>query len=93
MDAAKAASGVKLASQVGNGPRNAVLAGLLALVIGVVVWLARRGKAGVAAPTKDLAVPADPTPFSTVAFLRRIRSDHAPASIRNDKASLERADR
>ena len=88
VDAAKAVSGVKLQSRVGNGPRNAVLAGLLALVIGVVVWLARRGKAGVAATTKDLAIPADPTPFSTVAFLRRIRTDHAPVLSETDKLAL-----
>lgn len=88
IDAAKAASGVALKSQVGNGPRNAVLAAISALVIGFLAWLARRKKSDIAAATKDLTIPADPTPFATVAFLRRIRTDHAPALSESDKAAL-----
>ena len=88
LDAAKAASGVKLRSQVGNGPRNTVLLVLLAALTAVMVWILRRKKSGVAEISKELSAPADPTPFSTVAFLRRLRTDHAPTLTDADKAAL-----
>ena len=88
LDAKQAASGMKLKSQVGNGPRNAVLLSLLAVLIAVLVWIVRRGKAGVAEISKELSVPVDPTPFSTVAFLRRLRKDHALVLTDTDKAAL-----
>lgn len=88
IDPAKVADGVKLTSKVGNFPRNAALLGLLAAVIAVLVWFIRRKKAVIQDLKKELAAPADPTPFSTVAFLRRIRTDHAPQLSESDRAAL-----
>jgi hypothetical protein len=89
VDAAKAAAGVKLVSQVGNGPRNLALLGLLAAAVVAVVLMARRKKAVQSAVAKELAAPADPTPFTTVAFLRRIKQDHAPHLSDGDQAALK----
>jgi hypothetical protein len=88
VDAAEAAAGVKLTSRIGNGPRNLTLLGLAGLVIAALVVFLRRKKGGKQAAIKNLTAPADPTPFSTVAFLRRIRSDHAPHLSDKDKAAL-----
>jgi hypothetical protein len=88
VDAAKATAGIKLASQVGNTPRSAVLLGLLAVLIAAGVWLTRKRKTKQSIVTQDLTVPTDPTPFSTVAFLRRIRTIHAPQLSDKDKAAL-----
>jgi hypothetical protein len=88
VDAAKAAAGVKLTSRIGNGPRNLTRLGLAGLVIAALVLFLRRKRGGSQVAIKDLTAPADPTPFSTVAFLRRIRSDHAPNLSDKDKAAL-----
>ncbi len=88
VDAEKAAAGIKLTSQVGNTPRNVVLLGLLALLIAVGVWLSRKRKVRDGIVSEDLTVPTDPTPFSTVAFLRRIRTNHAPQLSDMDKVAL-----
>ncbi len=88
VDAAKATAGIKLDSQVGNTPRNALLLGLLAAVIAVGVWLKRMKKSGPSVVAEDLTVPTDPTPFSTVAFLRRIRTNHAPQLTEKDMSAL-----
>jgi hypothetical protein len=90
IDATKAASGVKLTSNAGNGPRNAVLLGLLGAVIAALVWMARRKKSLTPDLKQELAAPTNPTPFSTVAFLRRIRTDQAPHLSESDKAALTR---
>ena len=88
IDAAKAATGVKLTSQVGNGPRNAALLGSVAAAIAALVWYLRRKKTAIKDLTRELAAPTASTPFSTVAFLRRIRTDHAPHLSESDKVSL-----
>lgn len=88
VDAAKANSGIKLTSQVGNTPRNALILGLIAALIAVGVWLKRTKKSGQSVVAEELVVPVDPTPFSTVAFLRRIRTSHAPQLSEKDKAAL-----
>ncbi len=90
VDAAQAASGVKLAGQFGNGLRNTVLFLLLiAAIVAVIVVLSRKKTTGTAA-TLDLTAPADPTPFSTVAFLRRIRATHDQAMSDSEKAALNK---
>lgn len=88
IDAAAANKGVKLASQVGNGPRNAVIGGAVAALIAFLVWLARRGRKSVAEVSKELAAPQNPTAFSTVAFLSRIRSELDGKLSDSDRGAL-----
>jgi hypothetical protein len=88
VEAAKASTGITLTSQVGNTPRNVVVLALLVLLIAIGVWLTRRRKTTRSIATQDLTIPTDPTPFSTVAFLRRIRTNHAPQLSDTDKAAL-----
>ncbi len=76
VDAAKAAAGVKLTSQVGNGLRNAVWFGILAVLLGGVVWFLRRKKTGGPVAEDGLSAPAEPTPFTTISFLRRLGTVH-----------------
>lgn len=88
VDAAQAATGVKLAGQFGNGFRNTVLWVLPVAAIAAVMVVLRRKKSTSTAATLDLTAPADPTPFSTVAFLRRIRSTHDQAMSDSEKTAL-----
>lgn len=76
VDSAQAADGVRLESQFGNGLRNGVIGGLLAAAIAAAIMYSRRRKPGNTEGADALAIPADPTPFTTVAILRRIRSTH-----------------
>jgi hypothetical protein len=89
IDSAKAAAGVKLSSHVGKGPRIPALLILLAATIAAAVWYLRRKNTATKVLAKELTAPADPTPFSTVAFLRRIRTDHAPHLSESDRGSLD----
>lgn len=88
VDAAKANAGIMLTSHVGNTPRNMVMLGLLAIIIVIGVWLLRKKKTKRSVVTEELTVPTDPTPFSTVAFLRRVRTNLAPQLSDADKAAL-----
>jgi hypothetical protein len=88
VDEARAMAGVKLAGRLGNGPRNTVIGGVLAALVALFVWLARRGKKGVAEVSKELAAPENLTPFSTVAFLRRIRSEFDGRLSESDRSAL-----
>jgi hypothetical protein len=88
IDAAEANRGIKLVSNVGTGPRNGVIAALLALTVSGFVWLMRRGKKISATVSEELAAPANPTPFSTVAFLHRILSHHGERLSDNDRSSI-----
>lgn len=90
VDAAQAASGVKLAGQFGNGLRNTVLALLLIAAVIAVILVLRRKKVSGTSASLDLTAPADPTPFSTVAFLRRIRATHDQAMSDSEKAALNK---
>jgi hypothetical protein len=88
VDAAQAAAGVKLGGQTGGWLRNsAILLLILAAVTAVVVFLRRKA---MTAPEEagGLQIPANPTPFSTVAFLRRIRESHEQALSESEKAAL-----
>jgi hypothetical protein len=75
LDAKQAAAGVPLQSRASSAIRNAGI--VLALVaLGVVVYLLRRAKGRKAhAPAAGLALPAHITPFSVVAFLRRLQRE------------------
>jgi len=88
IDAAKAAAGVKLAGQAGKSPRYMVLVVLAGLLLAAVLWFSRRLKQRTQVATHDLTTPAEPTPFSTVAFLRRIRAEHARQLSERDMAAL-----
>ena len=88
VDAAKAATGLKLAGKAGNSPRNVILVALAGLLVAAVAWFSRRAKKGRQVATDDLTAPSDPTPFSTLAFLRRIRTDHAQQLSGQDMAAL-----
>lgn len=75
LDAKEAAAGVVLRSGGSSLARNLGLGvGALALAVGVLVLARRRPKSSVAGET--LRVPEQLTPFSAVAFLRRIQSEY-----------------
>ena len=90
LDAAQAAAGVKLTGTTGKSARylsiSVVLAALLA---GVLVWLRRKSKGDSGRADATLALPAAPTPFAAVAFLRRVRADHGAAMGDTDRAALD----
>jgi hypothetical protein len=89
VNAQQAAAGVKLSSQVGNGLRNAILIGLLvAAFVGLVTFLRRR-KASAHTTAEALTVPDPLTPFSAVAFLRRIQQHHASRLGENERSALD----
>jgi hypothetical protein len=88
VDPAKAAAGVKLSSQGGNTRRYGVLLAAAVLAIAAFVWIIRRLKPAAAETARELAAPADPTPFSTVAFLHRIRREHSARLSAHDLDAL-----
>ena len=90
VDAAQAASGVKLASPFGNGLRNTVLFLLLAAAIVAVIVVLRRKRIGGSVDSSGLAIPENPTPFTTVAFLRRIRLTHEQSLSDSEKEALSK---
>jgi len=86
--AQQAADGVKLVSQVSNGLRNVSVIVLLgALIAGLVMFL-RRKAAKAHVPAAVLTVPDQLTPFTAVAFLRRIQQHHATRLGESDRAAL-----
>jgi hypothetical protein len=90
LDAAKAAAGVKLPGTVANRTRNAaLLVLLLAAVAFLIVLVARRRKSSVRPPSGQLTIPAEPTPFNTIAFLRRLREDRAEWLTAADRTALD----
>jgi len=52
------------------------------------VWFVRRNKAAGPGTVDALTVPADPTPFTTITFLRRLGSLHATRLSEADQAAL-----
>jgi hypothetical protein len=76
VDASAALTGVKLRSSGSSIARNAMIGiGVLVLGAGAVIFLRKRPLQTQAAD--GLAVPAQITPFSVAAFLRRIQRDYA----------------
>jgi hypothetical protein len=75
LDAKQAAAGVLLQSRAGRGLRYGLVA-LGLVVLGAVAYVLRRaaGRAGPVAAT-GLTLPASITPFTVVAFLRRIQRE------------------
>jgi len=86
--AQQAATGVKLVSQVSNGLRNVTLLVLLgAAIVGLVIFL-RRKAAKAHVPAAALTLPDHLTPFTAVAFLRRIQQHHATRLGESERAAL-----
>ena len=86
--AQQAAAGVKLTNQVGNGLRNATLIVLLGVALAGLIAILRRRKARIHAPADVLTIPAQLTPFTAVAFLRRIQQHHASRLGEHDRTAL-----
>jgi thiol-disulfide isomerase/thioredoxin len=90
LDAKQAAAGVALKSRVSTGLRNAGIA-LLLLVLGAAAYLLRRAKHGPArAAVAAFALPGPITPFSAVAFLRRIEREVGAKLDESARQSLAR---
>jgi hypothetical protein len=89
LDAAKAASGVKLSGTVANRTRNVVLLALLVAAVAFIIIVMSRRKSIIRPPSGELMVPSEPTPFNTIAFLRRIREDRAKLLTAEDRAALD----
>ncbi|MCU0779633.1 MAG: hypothetical protein MUF04_00870 [Akkermansiaceae bacterium] len=88
LDAANAAAGVQLTSTGGQARQlGAWVAGALVLLV-LLVWLARRGKRPVAVKADEFAIPAEPTPFATISFLRRVIATHGGSMKEADHAAL-----
>ena len=89
VDEKTAAAGVKLTNQTSSGLQiAAVLGGLLAVIIAVVVFL-RRKKASAHVGEEDLVVPENPTPFTTISFLRRVGRLHGSHLSPADQSALQ----
>ena len=86
LTAAQANSGVKLASPFGNGLRNILLVCLLLAAIAAVIVFFRRKNTVSSEDSDSLAIPSVVTPFTTVAYLRRLRT--AAALSTSEKAAL-----
>jgi hypothetical protein len=89
VDAKQAAAGVLLSNQVSNGLRNTATLVLLAAALLGLVLILRRRKAKAHAPAEALAIPAQLTPFSAVAFLRRIQQHHASRLGASERSALD----
>jgi hypothetical protein len=89
LDAAMAAAGVKLPGTVANRARNAILLALLAAAAAFLLIVLIRRKSIVRPASGKSGVPAELTPFNTIAFLRRIREDRAKLLTAEDRAALD----
>lgn len=87
IEAKQALAGVTLRSGASSVARNiAIVAGLLVLGVASFLFLGRRPKRAV--PAGGLAVPEQITPFSVVAFLRRIQREYAARLDESSRAAL-----
>ena len=71
----EAAKGIVLSATGSAGAKPWIIAGIALLAMIAVLWFALRSRKPRAAVDKGFTAPAEPTPFSTVAFLRRVRSE------------------
>jgi hypothetical protein len=85
----EALAGVPLRSGVRSGLRTLLwVVVLAALAVGAWLWIRAR-KTAVSGPAESLAVPARLTPFSLVAFLRRVQREFAAKLDEASRASLQ----
>ena len=90
IDPAQAAAGVKLAGSTGSWLRNLILGLGVLVAIAIAVVFFRKKPALAAVSGDDLAVPSNPTPFSALAFLHRLRRSHGQLLSADEKAELEK---
>ena len=77
LDAKQAATGITFKTATGRSLRGAVIA-LLVIIAGIGVWLFQRARSRrPKAVEAGLALPAQITPFTVVAFLRRLQKESA----------------
>lgn len=89
VDAQKALAGIPLAGRVSSHVRNALIA-LGALAVGVGAYLALRARRRQQRqPVETLSLPAQITPFSVVAFLRRILRERAGKLAETERTALQ----
>lgn len=87
VDASTALAGVKLRSSGSSMARNAVIGGgLVVLAVAAVILLRKRPRQTQAA--SGIAVPSQITPFSVVAFLRRIQREYADRLDEDTRVAL-----
>ena len=89
LTAEQATSGIKLVSPFGNGLRNTLLVCLLLAAIAAVIVFFRRKKTTLTKDSDSLAIPSNLTPFTTVAYLRRLRASHALSASENAALSQQ----
>ncbi|BCU79199.1 hypothetical protein [Luteolibacter sp. LG18] len=88
VDAATAAAGVKLAGQTGGVLGKSIVVVVILAALGALIAFLKRKQQQTAVVAKELSAPANPTPFSTVAFLRRIGVTHGHALSDTEKVAL-----
>ncbi|MFD0893561.1 hypothetical protein KBB96_07565 [Luteolibacter ambystomatis] len=88
IDAAKATAGVKLAGRTGSWLGTSVIVVLLVAAIAALIAFLKKRKRQTAEVAKELSAPSNPTPFSTVAFLRRIGLTHGDTMSDGEKVAL-----
>jgi len=87
--AAQAATGVKLVSPGGHIRGKGLIAAAAVALLVLLVWLLRRGKSARPQLAEELVVPNNPTPFTTVSFLRRLGSLRAHRLSETDQSALK----
>lgn len=88
VDATQAAAGVKLGGQAGGWLGKTILGLLVVAAIGAILAFFKKRQLQTAEVAGELSAPADPTPFSTVAFLRRIAAGHGESLSESEKVEL-----
>ncbi|MGC4014708.1 MAG: hypothetical protein QM755_09370 [Luteolibacter sp.] len=88
VDAAKAAAGVKLDGGASGWAGKFVLLAVIVAAIGAVIAFMKKKRHQTEEIAKELSAPVDPTPFSTVAFLRRIGTTHGGSMSDAERTAL-----
>lgn len=90
IDPAQAAAGVKLAASTGSWLGKLLLGLGILVVIAASVVFSRKKPAMAAVSDGGLDAPVNPTPFSALAFLHRLRRSHGQLLSPEEKADLEK---
>ncbi|BCX48378.1 hypothetical protein HAHE_22860 [Haloferula helveola] len=84
----EAAKGIALSTIGGNDMNRWLLAGAGVVVLILLIWLIARNRKPAEAAEKGLTAPEEVTPFSTVVFLRRVRSELGGQLSDGDRESI-----